>query len=50
MPPRYFFNLRIVYFFTELNNVNKIDRKKKIKNLHFREPIFPSFKFDFFVK
>jgi hypothetical protein len=50
-PPQYFFNLGIVYLVTELNNGKyKIDRKKKMKNLRFMGPIFPSFKFDSFVK
>jgi hypothetical protein len=49
-PPPVFFNLGIVNLVTELNNGKcKIDGKKKI-NLRFMGPVFPSFKFDSFVK
>jgi hypothetical protein len=48
---QYFFQLEIVFLVTDLNNGKyEIYRKKKMKNFRFMGPIFPSFKFEYFVK
>jgi hypothetical protein len=48
--PQYSFKLGIVFVVTKLNKGSQKEEKKKMKNLRYIGTIFPSIKFDSFVK